>query len=130
MGLGIPPLRIKTMFESNPPKSTMLVGGLAVLNTYHVIYPSVCPHCRSHTDPADALLEPISPPIHKSKKVQFPAGTTPHYQFNVGTNSPKLISSIYCSLTAAFTTSLLFTAQQQYSMCWHPCYVCSLVSLC
>ena len=30
MGLGIPPLRIKIMLESNPLKSTMLVGGLGV----------------------------------------------------------------------------------------------------
>ena len=33
MGLGIPPLRIKIMLKSNPLKSTMLVGGLAVLQT-------------------------------------------------------------------------------------------------
>ena len=31
MGLGIPPIQIKIMLESNPLKSTMLVGGLAVL---------------------------------------------------------------------------------------------------
>ena len=30
MGLGIPALRIKITLESNPLKSTMLVGGLAV----------------------------------------------------------------------------------------------------
>ena len=30
MGLGIPPLEIKIMLQSNPPKSTMLVGRLAV----------------------------------------------------------------------------------------------------
>ena len=30
MNLGIPPLRIKIMLESNPPKPTMLVGGLGV----------------------------------------------------------------------------------------------------
>ena len=32
MGLGIPPLNIKIMLESNPLKSTMLVGRLAVLS--------------------------------------------------------------------------------------------------
>ena len=32
MGLGIPPLRIKIMLESNPLKSTMLVGRLGVNN--------------------------------------------------------------------------------------------------
>ena len=31
MGLGIPPLRIQIMLESNPLKSTMLVGRLGVL---------------------------------------------------------------------------------------------------
>ena len=31
MGLGIPPLQIKIMFESNHLKSTMLVGRLGVL---------------------------------------------------------------------------------------------------
>ena len=31
MGLGIPPLEIKIMLESNPPKSTMLVGRLGIL---------------------------------------------------------------------------------------------------
>ena len=31
MGLGIPPLQIKTMLESNPPKSTMLAGRLGVI---------------------------------------------------------------------------------------------------
>ena len=31
MGLGIPPLRIKIMFESNPVKSIMLVWRLAVV---------------------------------------------------------------------------------------------------
>ena len=30
MGIGIPPIQIKIMLESNPVKSTMLVGGLAV----------------------------------------------------------------------------------------------------
>ena len=30
MGLGIPPLQIKIMLESNPLKSTMLVGRLGV----------------------------------------------------------------------------------------------------
>ena len=30
MGLGIPPLKIKIMLESNPPNSTMLVGRLGV----------------------------------------------------------------------------------------------------
>ena len=30
MGLGIPPLRIDIMLESNPRTSTILVGGLAV----------------------------------------------------------------------------------------------------
>ena len=30
MGLGIPPIQIKIMLESNPLKSTMLVGGLGV----------------------------------------------------------------------------------------------------
>ena len=30
MGLGIPPLRIKIVLESNPLKSTMLVGRLGV----------------------------------------------------------------------------------------------------
>ena len=33
MGLGIPPLEIKTMFESNPLKSIMLVRRLAVQHT-------------------------------------------------------------------------------------------------
>ena len=33
MGLGIPPLQIKIMLESNPLKSTMLVGRLAVFAT-------------------------------------------------------------------------------------------------
>ena len=32
MGLGIPPLRIKIMLESNPLKSTMLVGRLGLLS--------------------------------------------------------------------------------------------------
>ena len=32
MGLGVPPLRIKIRLESKPPKSTMLVGRLAVLD--------------------------------------------------------------------------------------------------
>ena len=31
MGLGIPALKIKIVLESNPPKSTMLVGRLAVV---------------------------------------------------------------------------------------------------
>ena len=30
MGLGIPPLKIKIVLESNPRKPTMLVGGLGV----------------------------------------------------------------------------------------------------
>ena len=30
MDMGIPPLKFKIMLESNPPKSTMLVGGLGV----------------------------------------------------------------------------------------------------
>ena len=32
MGLGIPPLRIKIMLESNPLKSTMLIGRLGVVS--------------------------------------------------------------------------------------------------
>ena len=32
MGLGIPPLEIKIVLESNPLKSTMLVGGLGVMD--------------------------------------------------------------------------------------------------
>ena len=39
MGLGIPPLYIKIMLESSPPKSTMLVGRLGVT-------------AQAHTDPA------------------------------------------------------------------------------
>ena len=35
MGLSIPPLRIKIMVESNPPKSTMLAGRLGV--SYHIV---------------------------------------------------------------------------------------------
>ena len=34
MGLGIPPLKINIMLESNPPKPTMLVGGLGVDDTW------------------------------------------------------------------------------------------------
>ena len=33
MGLEIPPLRIDIVLESNPPKSTMLVGRLGVIQT-------------------------------------------------------------------------------------------------
>ena len=36
MGLGIPPLKINMMLESNPLKSTMLVGRLGVLSTSNV----------------------------------------------------------------------------------------------
>ena len=35
MGLGIPPLKIEIVLESDPPKSTMLVGGLGVLIPAH-----------------------------------------------------------------------------------------------
>ena len=37
MGLGIPPLIIKIVLESNPLKSTMLVGRLAVMWTFPVL---------------------------------------------------------------------------------------------
>ena len=42
-GLGIPPLKFKIMLESNPPKSTMIVGRLGVnsSNIYIYIY-NVC----------------------------------------------------------------------------------------
>ena len=36
MGLGIPPLKIKMMLESNPLKSTILVGRLAVCHIFSV----------------------------------------------------------------------------------------------
>ena len=46
VGLGIPPLYINIMVESNPSKPTMLVGGLGVVNlhfTYSIInLPSIC----------------------------------------------------------------------------------------
>ena len=35
MGLGIPPLRIKIMLESDPLQPTMLVGRLAMLVKIH-----------------------------------------------------------------------------------------------
>ena len=40
MGLGIPPLRIKITLESNPLKSTMLVGGLAAPRSQGAAQPS------------------------------------------------------------------------------------------
>ena len=49
MGLGIPPLRIKIMLESNPLKSTMLVGGLGVVTLRSA-------QVRAYDDRAQALL--------------------------------------------------------------------------
>ena len=37
MGLGIPSLKIKIVLESNPLKSTMLVGGLGVCMLCYII---------------------------------------------------------------------------------------------
>ena len=38
MGLGIPPLKIKIVLESNPPKPTMLVGRLCVLRLHNQMH--------------------------------------------------------------------------------------------
>ena len=57
MGLGIPPIRIKIVLESNPLKPTMLVGGLAV--------------CTGLEEgPAKRTKQE-----KKAKKARFPAGT-------------------------------------------------------
>ena len=47
MGLGIPPLKFKIMLESNPLKSTMLAGRVAVVmliwtHSYVYVYGHVC----------------------------------------------------------------------------------------
>ena len=47
MDMIIPPLRIKIMLESNPLKSTILVGGLAVSHDHNMqrySFPMECVH--------------------------------------------------------------------------------------
>ena len=42
MGLGIPPLETKLMLESNPLKSTMLVGRLGVVTVHMFVVLLLC----------------------------------------------------------------------------------------
>ena len=48
MGLGIPPLKLKIMIESNPLRSPMLVGRLAVLITAREIREKPCMALATH----------------------------------------------------------------------------------
>ena len=64
MGLGIPPLNINIMLESNPPESGILVRGLAVMREVLRVLRALCAGVAlltPHIAPGGALTPALIP---------------------------------------------------------------------